>query len=333
MSQVLMAHGGGGELTRQLLVERVLPRLANPLLNPLLDSAILERPSGRVCLTTDSFVVQPLFFPGGDIGRLAVCGTVNDLTCLGARPLGLSLALILEEGLELETLERVIDSLARTAEEAGVPIITGDTKVIERQRGDGILINTTGIGVLPEGLDLRPARINAGDLVILTGVPAEHGLAILSVREGLGFETALASDAAPLNGLAAPLLALPGLRFMRDPTRGGVAGVLADLVEETGLSVEIEERALPLSPIVRHASEMLGLDPLNVANEGKLVIVIAPADASTALARLRAHPLGRHAAIIGQIKPSTPPLAELITAIGGRRIIQRPMAEATPRIC
>ena len=232
--RIVMAHGGGGELTRQLLMERLLPKLGNELLNPLTDSAVLARPGGRICLTTDSYVVQPLEFPGGDIGRLAVCGTVNDLAVMGAQPLALSLAVVIEEGLSLTTLDRIVDSIAAAAEEAGVLIATGDTKVIERRQGDGLIISTAGVGVLPDGLDLSPKQIQPGDAIIINGRIAEHGLAVMSAREHLSFETELRSDVAPLNGLVAHLLAaVPEVRFMRDATRGGVAGVLADLAEDT----------------------------------------------------------------------------------------------------
>ncbi len=330
--RIIMGHGGGGELSRRLLSEHILPRLSNPLLDPLMDSALLPRPGGRLCMTTDSFVVHPLSFPGADIGRLAICGTVNDLAVMGARPLALSLGLILEEGLRISTLERVLDSIAQAAQEAQVSIVTGDTKVIEHREGEGLMINTSGLGVLPSGLNLSPAQIQAGDLLLLSGIPAEHGLAVLSAREGLGFETGIQSDAAPLNSLIEAMLAAGEIHFLRDPTRGGVAGVLADLVEETGLGLEVEEGRIPMSSQVQHLSEALGLDTLNVANEGKLLAVLPPESAPAVLAACRAHPLGRRAALIGQMIAQTRPLAELITGIGRRRI-QRPYGEDLPRIC
>lgn len=332
--QIVLAHGGGGELTRRLLKTHILPKLANPLLDPLGDAAVLPAIGGPICFSTDSFVVQPLEFPGADIGRLAVCGTVNDVAMMGAEVLGLSLALILEEGLEMKVLDRIVDSIVNAAREAGVSIVTGDTKVLEHRRGDGLMITTAGLGRRLDGVDLSPRHVRPGDRVLVSGGLAEHGLAVMSAREGLGFETSIRSDAAPLNGLVRHLLELgAGVRFLRDPTRGGLAGLLADLSEECGLSIEIDEDALPLSPAVRAASEMLGLDPLSIANEGKLVAVVAPEVAERCLARMREHPLGRRAADIGVLCPGEPPLVELLTRAGGRRIVQRPYGEDLPRIC
>ena len=333
--QIVLAHGGGGELTRRLLAEHILPKLANDLLNPLTDSAVLARPGGRICLTTDAFVVQPLEFPGGDIGRLAVCGTVNDLAVMGAVPTALSLALVLEEGLPIATLERIVESIAASAEEAGVVVATGDTKVIEHGGSGGMTVTTAGVGELADDVALDTAAIRPGDAILLTGRIAEHGLAVMSAREGVRFQTSLLSDAAPLTGLVQALLASGGaVRFLRDPTRGGLAGVLADLAEATRLSVEIDEAAVPLSPAARHASELLGLDPLTVANEGKVVAVVAAADAPRVLAACRAHPLGADGAVIGRFgEASDWPLVELLTRAGGRRIVQRPYGEELPRIC
>ncbi len=334
-NRVLLAHGGGGELTRQLLSERIIPKLANPLLAPLMDSAVLNLPSGRICLTTDAYVVQPVEFPGGDIGRLSVCGTVNDLSVCGARPHALSLALVLEEGLPLDLLDRVIDSISAAAKEAGVVVATGDTKVVERKGGDGLTITTAGVGVLREGVKLGMERVQAGDVVIVTGRIAEHGLAVLSAREGLAFSTTIASDVAPLNSLIEQMLHAGGeaVKFLRDPTRGGLAGVLADLAETTRLSIEINETAVPISTAALHTAEMLGLDPLSIANEGKCVAVVAEDAAETVLQACRKHPLGKHAAVIGRVVESQVPLVELITRIGGRRIVQRPYGEDLPRIC
>jgi hydrogenase expression/formation protein HypE len=339
--KIIMAHGGGGELTRLLLAEHVIPQLTNDMLAPLTDSATIALPGGdcgcdgkKICMTTDSFVVQPLEFPGGDIGRLAVCGTVNDLAMAGASPLALSLAVVLEEGLEIETFRRMIQSVAAAAREAGVAIATGDTKVIERRTGDGMIITTTGVGQMRSGADLDAGRIGAGDVVIINGNIAEHGLAVMSAREGLAFDTDLRSDVASLNGLVADLLdSGADVKFLRDPTRGGLAGVLADLTEETGLSVEVEEAAVPISNVALHTAEMLGLDPLTVANEGKLVVVVAAADAQRALDACRKHELGRRGAIIGKFTDAAPPLVELITRAGGRRMINRPYGEQLPRIC
>ena len=332
--QIILAHGGGGELTQRLLAEHVFPKLGNELLDPMTDSAVINVPAGRICMTTDAFVVQPLEFPGGTIGDLAVCGTVNDLAVMGATPRVLSLAMVLEEGLPLATLDRVIDSIAASATEAGVVVATGDTKVVERGRGDGMTITTAGVGVLPDGVDMSPARASEGDAIIVTGQIADHGLAIMSVREGLAFASELISDVAPLNGLVVAVLATGAdVKFMRDPTRCGVAGLLADLSEASGLSIDIDEDTIPISATARHAAELLGIDPLTVANEGKAVIVVPAEQADVVLAACRAHPLGERAAVIGQLTGATPPLVELITRAGGRRIVQRPYGEELPRIC
>jgi len=333
-SHVVLAHGGGGELTRKLLSERVIPRLANEFLDPLTDSAVLPAVEGEICFTTDSYVVEPLIFPGGDIGRLAICGTVNDLAVMGARPLALSVGLILEEGLPLELLDRVVDSMAAAAKEAAVPVVTGDTKVIEQRGGSGMTITTAGVGAMRAGFRPGAGLIEAGDRVIVSGLIAEHGLAVMAARESLGIDSLLKSDAAPLAGLVKTVCdACHTIRFVRDPTRGGVAGVVADLVDDAALGVEIEESALPIAPAVRHAAELLGLVPLTVANEGKIVIVVSEEDAERALEACRSHPLGRAATIVGRIVESDPPLAELITRIGGRLVIQRPYGEELPRIC
>lgn len=332
--RIVLAHGGGGELTRRLIAEHVLPRLGNELLDPLADSALLEVPAGRIAFTTDAHVVQPIEFPGGDIGRLSVCGTVNDLAVMGATPVALSLALVIEEGLELAVLDRVLDSIAASAVEAGVRIATGDTKVVERGRGDGLTITTAGVGVLRNDVDISAARVAAWDVVIVSGTIAEHGLAIQAAREELGLRSELRSDVAPLAGLIAAVLDTEAdVKFLRDPTRGGLAGLLADLAEDTGLSVEINEPSVPITPAARHAAELLGLDPLTVPNEGKCVLVVAPEHAERVLSALRAHPLGKNAAAIGRVIEGTPPLVELVTRAGGRRIVQRPYGEELPRIC
>lgn len=332
---VVLAHGGGGELTRQLLAERIIPKLANDLLAPLADSAVIDAPPGKLCMTTDAFVVQPLEFAGGDIGRLAVCGTVNDLVVMGAKPLALSLAMVLEEGLDLAVLDRVMDSIAASAKQAGVKIATGDTKVVEQHSAGGMTITTAGIGTLPAGMPPDATTITAGDAIIVSGLLAEHGLAVMIARKGLGISTTLASDVAPLGGLVDAMIASGGqVKFMRDPTRGGLAGLLADLSEQTGRNIEIDEQAVPLSPAARHASELLGLDPLTIANEGKVVAVVAAEDAEKVLAACHSHPLGRDAAIAGRIGETNDwPLVELLTAAGGRRIVQRPYGEELPRIC
>jgi len=334
VERILLAHGGGGELTARLVQDHIVARLGNEYLAPLGDSAVLPSMTGQPCLTTDSFVVQPLEFPGGDIGRLAVCGTVNDLAVMGAVPRALSLALIIEEGLPLETLCRILDSVAASAREAGLPVVTGDTKVVERGRGDGLLITTAGLGELRSGLHLGYGRVGEGDVIVVTGPLAEHGLAVMSAREGLSFARTLRSDVAPLNGLVEAIIQSGAdVKFMRDPTRGGLAGVLNDLVEGTGLSVDVDEAALPLTGVVRHTAELLGLDPLTVANEGKVVVVVDGADAGKVLEACRAHPLGRHGAVVGTMVAAAPPLVELVTRSGGRRVVQRPYGEDLPRIC
>jgi hydrogenase expression/formation protein HypE len=332
--RIVLAHGGGGELTQRLLAEHVFPKLGNELLDPLTDSAVLDMPGGKLCMTTDAFVVQPLEFAGGNIGDLAVCGTVNDLAVMGAEPRALSLAMIIEEGLELSVLDRIVDSIAAAAERAGVVVATGDTKVIERGRGDGMMITTAGVGMLREDVNIDVSRVTAGDVIIINGNIADHGLAVMARREGLAFDTQLASDVAPLNGLIADILATGAdVKFMRDPTRSGPAGLLADLAAATQLSIEIDEAAIPISAATRHAAELLGIDPLTVANEGKCVMVVAPADAERVLAACHAHPLGRAAMLIGRVVDTQPALVELVTLMGGRRIIQRPYGEELPRIC
>ena len=334
VERIMLAHGGGGELMGRLIREHIVPRLGNAWLSPLCDGAVLPWSPGELVFTTDSYVVTPLEFPGGDIGRLAVAGTVNDLSVMGAEPVALSLGLIIEEGLPVEVLDRVIDSIGRTAAQAGVQVVTGDTKVIERRGPDGLFINTAGVGRLRAGVNLDVNRVSVSDVILINGGLAEHGLAVMSVRGGLEFDSELRSDAAPLNGLIARVLESGAeVKFMRDATRGGVAGVLADISQACGVSIEIDEEALPISATARHAGEMLGLDPLTVANEGKVVLVVDRAGAPQALEALRSDPLGKRAALIGRVTDADPPLVELITRAGGRRIIQRPYGEELPRIC
>lgn len=333
---ILMAHGGGGELMRQLIAEHILPRLGNDALNPLDDSAELALPAPVVCMTTDAYVVDPIRFPGGSIGDLAVAGTVNDLAVAGAVPVAISLAMVLEEGLPLSTLDGVLDDIAAMARKAGVRVVTGDTKVIER-RGPaepGLTLTTAGLGVKRAEVRLDSKRIEPGDTVLLNGPLGEHGLAVMSVREGLAFQTDLRSDVAPLAGLIDRLLSSGAdVKFMRDATRGGLAGVLADLCEETGLTLEVPEAALPVTTAVRAAADLLGLDPLSIANEGKLVAVVARADTGRALDALRADPQGNAAAEVAVFTNAAPPLVELLTTPGGRRVVTRPYGEDLPRIC
>lgn len=333
-ARVMLAHGGGGELMGRLIQDHVLNALGNRTLRQLTDGAVLPSASSRIVLTTDSFVVQPLEFPGGDIGRLAVCGTVNDLAVMGGRPIGLSLGLIIEEGLDFDRLDRILLSIAHAAAEAGVNVVTGDTKVIERSRGNGLFVNTAGVAELDEHTVVGFDRIAPGDAVIINGTIGDHGMAIMSARSGFEFETEIESDAAPLNGLIQSVLrGGVAVRFMRDATRGGVAAVLADVSERTGFPVEIEESRLPLRTETVAAAEMLGFDLLTVANEGKAVFVVAAEDADACVALMRQHPHGRKAARIGTVCSGGPPLVELLTDTGGRRIVQRPYGEELPRIC
>lgn len=333
--RVLLGHGSGGKLTSELIERMIVPAFANPALDELDDQAVLALPSeGRLAFTTDSYVVSPLFFPGGDIGELAVNGTINDLATGGARPIALSLAFILEEGLPLEELHRVIESARRAARRAEVPIVTGDTKVVGRGSGDGIFINTSGIGVVPPGLALGSAQVRPGDAVLLSGPIGDHGIAIMAQRAGLELGGDVVSDCAALHGLAAAILqACPAVHAMRDPTRGGVAATLVEIASRRRLGIEVDEALIPVRDTVRGACELLGLDPLFVANEGKLVVFVPDADAGAALAAMRAHPLGRHAARIGSVTPDHPGAVELHTPIGGRRVLDLPFAEPLPRIC
>lgn len=331
---VVLAHGGGGELTGRLIAEHFVPLLENERLTPLDDSAVLPWSAGNVVFTTDSYVVTPLEFPGGDIGKLAIAGTVNDLSVMGAAPVAISLGVILEEGLPFATLDRIVASIAQMARRAGVSIVTGDTKVIERRTGDGLMINTAGVGCLLDGARFDMNRVEAGDVVLVSGALAEHGLTIMSVRDGIEFDTALKSDAAPLNGMIRQLVESGAdVKFMRDATRGGLAGVLADISERRGVSLEIDELKLPITPVARYAADMLGLDPLTIANEGKIVCVVAANDAELALRVMRDCDEGRRAAIIGRVTDNAPALVELRTTAGGARIVQRPYGEELPRIC
>lgn len=333
--RILLAHGGGGQLTNQLIRERILPSLKNESLSELGDSARLDLESTSICFTTDSYVVKPLFFNGGDIGKLAVCGTVNDLAVSGSKPLALTLALIVEEGFELGTLEKILHSIGETARQNGVSIVTGDTKTVERGSADGIFINTAGIGVrLPNvcaGLD----KIAVGDKILINGTVGDHGMTIISQREGIRFESQLQSDCAGLAELTCALFEnVPGIRFMRDATRGGLAAVLNEMVENADFSVEIRERDIPVKPAVQAAADMLGFDVLNIANEGKFVVAVSPETADECLRICRDHVLGRDAVVIGEVVASQGlPLVELQTKIGGQRVVQMPYGRELPRIC
>ncbi len=331
---VLLGHGSGGKLSAALLQQIFLPAFRNPLLSRLEDQAVLRVESGRLAFTTDSFVVKPLFFPGGDIGSLAVHGTVNDLAMGGAQPLALSAAFILEEGFPLADLRRVAASMAQAAEKVGVPIVTGDTKVVERGCGDGVFINTTGLGVVADGVDLSAANARPGDCVILSGALGDHGITILTARQGLELEGAIQSDSAPLHTLAAAILAAArDVRAMRDPTRGGLASTLNEIAGQSHAGIAIRETALPIHEGVRGACEVLGLDPLYVANEGKLVAIVPAASAEAVLAAMRRHPLGAEAAIIGEVVERHPGLVTMHTPFGTTRIVDMLAGDQLPRIC
>lgn len=333
--RILLAHGGGGQLQNQLIRERILPKLRNDVLGELGDSAHLKLASNAICFTTDSYVVKPLFFKGGDIGKLAVCGTVNDLAVSGARPLVLSLALIIEEGFEVELLERILQSISEAAQRNHVNIVTGDTKTVDHGAADGIFINTAGIGLKLPNVEVGLGKIEVGDKILVNGTLGDHGMTIVSQREGIRFESPLASDCAGLAELTCRLFeTVPGIKFMRDPTRGGLAATLNEIVEGSHRSVQIEEREIPIKPTVQAAADMLGFDVLNAANEGKFVAVVAPPAADECLRICRAHPLGTEARIIGEIVETRDvPLVELKTRIGGRRIVQMPYGRELPRIC
>jgi len=336
--QVTLAHGAGGGSTHALVESLFLPQLANELLEPLADSAVLDfdggQGRGRLAFTTDSYVVRPLFFPGGDIARLAVNGTINDLAAVGARPLCLSAALIIEEGLPIAELERLARSLGAAARSAGIPIAAADTKVVERTKADGLYLCTTGVGVVAPGRALGPSQMRPGDRVLLSGTLADHGMAIMVARGELELEGEIASDTAPLHELVAQLLAAAdGVRCLRDPTRGGIATTLNELASAADLSIVLDEVALPIRPAVMGACELLGIDPLYVANEGKLVVVVAPEDLDTALAALRNHPLGRDAALVGEVRSEPPGMVVLETAFGGTRVVGMLAGDPLPRIC
>lgn len=332
---VLMAHGGGGRLSQMLTERMFAPAFANPALEVLHDGAVLAVNDTRLAFSTDSFVVSPLFFPGGDIGSLAVHGTVNDLAMCGAQPLGLSVGLVIEEGLPMATLWQVVQSLQAAAAAAGVHIVTGDTKVVDRGKGDGIYINTSGVGLVPPGVEIAPRRARPGDKVLINGAIAMHGIAIMSLREGLTFETTIVSDSAPLNGLVAAMLATGGahIHVLRDPTRGGLSSTLNEIAAQARLGIRLEEKAIPIHEEVRGACEILGLDPLYVANEGKCLAFVAPEAADAVLATLRSHPLGQEAAIIGEVVAEHPGRVFLRSRIGGLRVVDMLSGEQLPRIC
>ena len=332
--QVLLAHGGGGTLMHRLLSQLFLPAFANEYLDEQADGAILRVGDNRLAFTTDGYVVQPLFFPGGDIGTLAVNGTVNDLAMCGARPLFLSAGFIIEEGLPMEVLRRVTASMRQCAIEAGVLLVTGDTKVVEKGSGDGVFITTSGIGLVAAGVSLSASHARPGDAVILSGPIGNHGIAILTQRAGLELESTVESDSAPLHTLVEAILGVTlAVRCMRDPTRGGLASTLNEIATQSKVGIAIEEAAIPVDDTVRGACELLGLDPLYVANEGKLVAVVPAQVAGAVVAAMRAHPLGAGAAVIGQVRDLHPGLVTMRTAFGTTRVVDMLAGDQLPRIC
>jgi hydrogenase expression/formation protein HypE len=341
--RILLGHGSGGRLTAELIERVFVPAFDNPILAALEDQATLTLPGEngqpaaglpRVAFTTDAFVVQPLFFPGGDIGRLAVHGTVNDLAVGGAVPRFLSAAFILEEGLPIADLRRIVESMQAACLEAGVQLVTGDTKVVDRGKGDQVFITTSGIGIVPPGRNLSIRAVQPGDKILVSGTLGDHGITIMSVREGIEFETELESDTAPLTSLVESMLAAgPGIRWMRDPTRGGLASALNEMACASNLGVDLVEAAIPVRSEVHAACEMLGLDALYVANEGKLVAVVAPEQAERLLAAMREHPLGQNAAIIGQVVEDHRGMVVMRSLVGGERVVTMLAGEQLPRIC
>jgi len=334
--RVDLSHGSGGRAMADLIAGIFQAAFANEFLDQGNDQARFATPAGqRMVITTDGYVVSPLFFPGGDIGSLAVHGTINDVAMAGAKPLYLSASFIIEEGFPLADLKRIADSMGRASRDAGVPVVTGDTKVVERGKADGVFISTAGIGVVPDGLDLSGHRARPGDVVIISGTIGDHGVAIMSKRENLSFETAILSDSAALHGLVADMVAAAGphLKLLRDPTRGGLAATLNELARQSRVGFRIAESSIPVRPQVAAACELLGLDPLFVANEGKLVAVVAPAGADALLAAMRAHPLGRDTAIIGSVVEDDQCFVQMTTEFGGGRIVDWLSGEQLPRIC
>jgi hydrogenase expression/formation protein HypE len=332
--EIVLAHGSGGRLSQELFQRIVLPRFRNPLLEPLHDGAVLSLNSSRIAFSTDTYVITPIFFPGGDIGKLAINGTVNDLAMCGARPLYLSVGFILEEGLAMQDFQQVVLSMGEAAAEAGVALVTGDTKVVDRGKADQIFINTSGIGIISPGVNIDPARARPGDRIIVSGPIAVHGIAIMSVREGLEFETEIASDTAPLNGLVETILSVAqDVHVLRDPTRGGLASVLNEIAQAAGVGINLNEALIPISEEVKGACEILGLDPLYVANEGKLLAFVSADDADRILPAMQVHPLGKSAAIIGDITTDHPGTVVMRSRVGGSRIVDMLSGEQLPRIC
>lgn len=332
--RVEMSHGGGGRAMAQLIETLFVSAFDNAMLNALNDQALFSPPAGRMVMSTDGYVISPLFFPGGDIGCLAVHGTLNDIAMAGAKPLYLSAGFILEEGFPLADLKRIVASMAAAAQAAGIQIVTGDTKVVERGKGDGIFITTTGVGTVPDGIEIAADRARPGDRVLVSGTLGDHGITILSLRENLGFHTEIESDTAALHDLVANMIAaVPAIKVLRDPTRGGLATVLNEIALQSAVGITIDEHQLPIREPVRAACEFLGFDPLYIANEGKLVAICPPEDADRLLETMRAHPLGQAAAIIGEVIEDPQCFVQMETAFGGRRIVDWLSGEQLPRIC
>lgn len=332
--KVNMTHGSGGRAMAQLIDELFIKHLDNKLLRQANDQASFDVEAGRMVMSVDGHVISPIFFPGGDIGSLSIHGTVNDVAMSGAKPLYLSAGFILEEGYPLADLERIVISMAKAAEEAGVPVITGDTKVVEKGKGDGVFITTTGIGVVPEGINISGDLATPGDVILVNGSIGDHGVAIMSNRENLEFETTIESDSASLHGLIADMVkAVPDIHCLRDPTRGGLATTLNELAQQSGVGMSIRENDIPVKPAVSAACELLGLDPLYVANEGKLICICAAADAEKVLATMQAHPLGQEASIIGEVIEDEHGFVQMKTGFGGSRIVDWLAGEQLPRIC
>jgi hydrogenase expression/formation protein HypE len=332
--RVDMSHGGGGRAMVQLIEELFAKHLGNDLLAQGNDGTLLPPPGGRLVVSTDSHVVSPLFFPGGDIGCLSVHGTVNDVAVMGATPLYLTAGFILEEGFPLADLARIVESMAKACKDCGVPLVAGDTKVVEQGKGDGVFITTTGVGVLADGVNLSGDRVRPGDAILVSGSMGDHGTAIMGQRENLAFSAPIQSDTAALNGLTAALMATGAdIRVMRDPTRGGLAATLNEIAHQSGVGMHLEEAAIPVKPEVDAACELLGLDPLNIANEGKLIVICPADDVEKVLAALRAHPLGRDAARIGEVREDPHCFVQMKTRFGGRRMVDWLSGEQLPRIC
>jgi hydrogenase expression/formation protein HypE len=331
---IVLAHGSGGKLSHQLIQKMVLPAFRNDLLEPLHDGALFSVNGADLAFSTDSYVVKPIFFPGGDIGKLAVHGTVNDLAMCGARPLYLSAAFIIEEGFSMQDFSLILQSMRQAADAAGISLVTGDTKVVDRGKGDQIFINTAGIGTVYPGVQIHPGRAQVGDKIIVSGEIAVHGIAIMSAREGLEFETQIASDTAPLNGLVETIFAATQhVHVLRDPTRGGMTSAVTEIAESAHVGIRLDERFLPISEEVKGACEILGLDPLYVANEGKLLAFVPPDEADRAVAAMRSHPFGEKAVVIGQVVTDHPGMVTMRTHVGGTRVVDMLSGEQLPRIC